>query len=80
MTRRSASSGRGDGFLTFEDVTVLHETEPGMLRMGAIRCDVDGALVWIPKSAIHDDSEVYKMGTSGQLIIPERLAREKGIA
>jgi len=55
----------------FEDVTVVRETD------AAILCDIDGDEVWIPKSQIHDDSEVYEMSTSGTLIIPEWLAVEK---
>jgi hypothetical protein len=35
--------------------------------------------IWIPKSQIHDDSEVYKPWTEGKLIIPEWLATAKGI-
>lgn len=57
----------------FEDVEVLHETEQ------AILCVVDEEEVWIPKSQIHDDSEVHKAGTSGRLIIPEWLAAKKGL-
>ena len=34
---------------------------------------------WIPKSQIHDDSEVYEAGTDGTLIIPRWLAEEKGL-
>ena len=33
---------------------------------------------WIPKSMIHDDSEVYETGTDGTLIVFEWLAKEKG--
>lgn len=34
--------------------------------------------VWVPHSQIHEDSEVYKMGTNGKLIVTEWLATEKG--
>ena len=33
---------------------------------------------WIPKSQIHDDSEVYKPGTSGKLIVSFWYARKQG--
>lgn len=33
---------------------------------------------WIPKRCIHDDSEVYKSNTSGDLIIHAWFARKKG--
>ena len=55
----------------FEDVTALRETEMALL------CEIDGKQVWIPKSQIHEDSEVYKMGTEGELVIPQWLAEEK---
>lgn len=45
----------------------------------AILVEVDGQEVWIPKSQIDDDSEVYEANTEGDLIIPEWLAREKGL-
>jgi len=55
----------------FEDVTALRETKMALL------CEIDGKRVWIPKSQIHEDSEVYKMGTEGELVIPQWLAEEK---
>lgn len=54
-----------------EGVTVERETAK------AILCNVEGKAVWIPKSQITDDSEVYKSGTDGKLVIPEWLAMEK---
>ena len=38
-----------------------------------------GDEVWIPKSQIDDDSEVYEEGTTGTLIIPLWLAGKKGL-
>lgn len=55
----------------FEDVTVIRETDAALL------VDVDGKEVWIPKSQIDDDSEVYKAGTDGTLIVSEWIAKEK---
>jgi hypothetical protein len=54
-----------------DDVTVERETA------AAILCLIDGEGVWIPKSQIHDDSEVWKSGTEGKLVIPIWLAEEK---
>lgn len=34
---------------------------------------------WIPKSQIHDDSEVYKPGTSGKLVITGWFAEREGL-
>lgn len=45
----------------------------------ALLCLIDGDDYWIPKSQIHDDSEVYEMETEGTLIIPRWLAEEKGL-
>jgi hypothetical protein len=33
---------------------------------------------WIPRSQIEDDSEVYKKGTDGALIVSDWLAKQKG--
>lgn len=51
-----------------EDVIVKHETA------AAILCVIDRAEVWVPKSQILDESEVYKMGTDGKLVITEWFA------
>jgi hypothetical protein len=59
--------------IEIEDVTCTIETDNAILcRLGAT-----GAEFWIPKSLISDDSEVYKLGTDGKLVIPEWLAIEK---
>lgn len=34
--------------------------------------------VWIPQVAVHEDSEVYKEGTEGVLIVADWLAEERG--
>ena len=34
---------------------------------------------WIPKSLIHDDSEVWKLGQSGELVVPEWFALQEGL-
>ena len=38
-----------------------------------------GQTVWIPKSQIDDDSEVYREGDTGSLVISEWIAEEKGL-
>lgn len=57
-----------------EDVTVEQETAKALL----VKFD-DGKTQWIPKSVIVDDSEVYKMGTSGKLIVKEWFAEKEGL-
>jgi hypothetical protein len=56
---------------TFEDVVVEVETTD------AILCVIDGKKHWIPKSQIDDDSEVWKEGDSGDLVISEWIANKK---
>jgi len=56
---------------------VIHETYPGEPNDGAILCEVGDRQVWIPKAAIHDDSDVHLKGDSGILLIPEKLALDK---
>ena len=41
---------------------------------------VEGEEVWIPRSQIHDDSEVWDEGHEGTLVVPLWLAEAKGIA
>ncbi len=63
-----------DKTVEFEDVPeVKRETD------AAILCVVEGNEMWIPKSQIDDDSEVYKKGTSGKLIVTEWIALQKGL-
>jgi hypothetical protein len=72
MTMRSYEERKEP--VSFDDVTVVRETD------NAILCEFpDGNEEWIPKSQIHDDSEVYKFGTDGTLIIPRWLAQAKGL-
>ena len=45
----------------------------------ALLCVVDGKSVWIPKSVISEDSEVYQAGDEGALIIKQWFAEKEGI-
>jgi hypothetical protein len=56
---------------TFNDVEVVQETEAALL------CRIDGRDVWIPKSQIDDDSEVYEKGTEGELVVSQWIAEQK---
>ena len=53
--------------VTFEDVLVIEETPL------AIRCHIDGdrksGLFWIPQSQVDDDSEIWRTGDRGTLVI-----------
>lgn len=40
---------------------------------------VSGAIEWIPKSQIHDDSECHEIASApGKIYVPEWFAEEKG--
>lgn len=56
-----------------QNVTVARETESALL------VNIEGEEIWIPKSQIDDDSEVYKKDTSGTLVITEWIAKQKGL-
>lgn len=45
----------------------------------AILVEIGEEEVWIPKSQIDDDSEVYKDGDEGTLVITAWIAKQKGI-
>jgi hypothetical protein len=56
-----------------QNVTVSKETEAALL------VNIEGEEMWIPKSQIDDDSEVYKKDTEGTLVITEWIAKQKGL-
>lgn len=59
----------------FSDVTVVGQSEMAIqVRIPEHR---NGKPIWIPQSQIHDDSEVYKKGTSGKLIVTQWIAVAK---
>jgi hypothetical protein len=62
-----------DDLVTLSNVTVKRATDKALL------CEIHGEEIWIPKSQIHDDSEVYEADTEGDLIIPRWLAEKKGL-
>lgn len=55
-------------------VTVKLETDKAILAVFD-----DGTETWIPKSVIDEDSEVYKMGTDGTLIVQLWFAEKEGL-
>lgn len=64
---------------TFEDVTVERETSRGEEDRGALLCVIDGDKYWIPKKLIHEDSQVYKADTEGDLVVPLWFAEQEGL-
>ena len=61
------------GKVTFENIKCTGETEK------AILVKIDGKRHWFPKDHVDDDSDVYKAGTDGKLIVSEWIANEKGL-
>jgi hypothetical protein len=64
-----------------EDAVAIHDSRPGEPDEGALLVrapDFGGEDIWIAKSQITEDSEVYEKGHEGTLIITEWLARKKG--
>lgn len=57
-----------------EDVYAIKQTDKALL------CQVGDDEVWIPQSQIDDDSEVWKEGQEGMLVVSEWIARQKGLA
>lgn len=45
----------------------------------AVLCEIDGEQIWIPKSQIDDDSEVWENGQEGVLVMTEWIAEQKGL-
>ena len=61
-----------------DDCLVISQTEK------AIQVEIGdgpktGEIVWIPQSQIDDDSEIWKKGDCGKLVISEWIANEKGL-
>jgi len=59
--------------VSYDDVECIHETDDAILVV------VEGDEYWIPQSQIDDDSEVWKNGDEGTLVITEWIAEKKGL-
>jgi hypothetical protein len=57
----------------FEDVFCEAETP------SAILCSIDGAKHWIPQSQVDADSEVWRVGDEGTLIVTRWIAEQTGL-
>lgn len=62
-----------DKFVTIGDVQSLSESPRAVLVYAK------GREHWIPKSQIHDESEVYERDQWGDLIITKWIAKERGL-
>jgi hypothetical protein len=56
-----------------EDVTVKAETELALL------CIIDDKQRWIPKSVVHEESEVSADGDTGTIVLMRWFAEKEGL-
>jgi hypothetical protein len=56
----------------FDDVAAVGETDK------ALCCLIESETHWVPKSQIHDNSEIYKKGHEGRLVVSRWFAEQKG--
>lgn len=71
-------NGRDEDGATFDGVTALRGTERALLcRIPGERATRD---VWIPRSQITDDSEVFEVGDEGQLVVKSWFADREGLS
>jgi hypothetical protein len=67
-----------DETFTIADAVCVGETGAAIRVEAPFFEDVsDDPEVWIPKSVVHDDSEVYTEGTDGELVIHYWFAQKK---
>lgn len=60
------------------DARIIRESPSGKAWL----IDIEGETMWIPKSGVHDDSEVWKDEpgyNEGTLILEGWIARKKGL-
>lgn len=63
-----------DEVVEFCDVECIAETDKALLvRLG----DEEH---WVPKSVVHDDSEIFAKGDVGELVVMEWFAKKNGLA
>lgn len=64
-----------DDTFSVEDVVIERETHLAVL----VRIDGDDDPVWVPKSVIHDNSEIWKAGQEpGTLVVHAWWAHRQG--
>lgn len=75
MPRGIRDDDDDDYTVTFDDVRAVAESAQAL----CVRMHGDDDTVWIPKSQITDDSEVYAPGHLGRLVITRWIAIQKGL-
>lgn len=65
--------------VVLEGASAVRETDRALL-VEFTEGEHEGRQVWVPKSQISDDSEVYDMAHGvGRLVVSEWLARQEGL-
>lgn len=62
-----------DDTITIEKATCTAETSK------AILVAFDDRVLWIPKSVVHDNSEVWAQDTTGDLVVARWWAEKEGV-
>lgn len=57
----------------FEDVFIKAATPKAVL------CEIDGTHRWIPQSQVHENSEIWRTGDEGKLVIRRWFAEKAGL-
>ena len=57
----------------FENVAIETETDLALL------CNIDDIKHWIPKSVVHEDSEVSSEGDTGTIVLQRWFAEKEGL-
>lgn len=70
---RKGKPDTGSEAVSVEDVVVVRGTERALLVL------IDGDEKWIPKSVIHDDSEVFEENHNGTLVLKRWFAEKEKI-
>ena len=68
-------NGRGEDATHLGEGEGIKETSKAVL----IRLIDRGDELWIPKSVIHDDSEVYEYGQTGEVYVKQWWAENNGL-
>lgn len=59
----------------FDNCEAVWETDKALK---VIIPEIDVAPKWVPKWAVHDDSEVYRNGDEGTLVLKTRFCENEG--
>jgi hypothetical protein len=66
----------GETGFKVQDALCVRETEKAILVEAS---DLPDQQMWIPKSCVHDDSEVFKKDDEGTLVVMEWFATKNGL-